>query len=144
EGFGPRRWLARSSQMAFDPQRERCYFCETSKRILAMNRVGRRLFASDVPDLHAAAVDERTGDVWCLALRVLGNGELLILDSSGREKTRHPIAGFDIAFSPADDAFWIAGNEILKVKRDGEIASRQALPEGGMTFAVLGVDRKLG
>jgi len=144
EGFGPNLWLARSSQMAFDPQRDRCYFCDRSKQILAMNRVGRRLFVSDVPDLHAAAVDEQTGDVWCLALRGLGSGELLILDSSGREKTRHPIAGFDIAFSPADDAFWIAGDGISRVNRDGEIVSRHPLPEGASTFAEIAVDRERG
>lgn len=143
-GLGPQSWLAQSSQMAFDAKRDRSYFWNSSKQLVALNRVGRRLFVCDVPDLHAVAVDEQTGDVWCLALQGLFNGELVILDSNGREKTRHPIAGFDIAYSPADDAFWVAGSGILKVNRNGEVVSRHPLPQGVTTFAGISVDRNRG
>jgi hypothetical protein len=89
-------------------------------------------------------VDERTGDVWCLTVRQLNTGELLILNANGQEKTRHPIAAFGIAFSPAEDAFWIVGKAIAKLGRDGKIQSTYPLPDGAYTFTDVAVDREHG
>jgi beta-lactamase regulating signal transducer with metallopeptidase domain/thiol-disulfide isomerase/thioredoxin len=145
EGVGTSGWLTGPQRLAVDPQRGRLYYCDTMhQRVVALDRCGRQLFASNIPDLHAAAVDERTGDVWCLTVHQLNTGELLILDANGREKTRHPIAAFGLAFSPAEDAFWIVGKAIAKVSRDGKVHRTHALPEGAFTFTDVAVDRERG
>jgi thiol-disulfide isomerase/thioredoxin len=145
EGVGTSGWLTGPQRLALDPQRGRLYYCDTlHERVIALDRFGRQLFSSNVPDLHAAAVDERTGDVWCLAVKYLNTGELLILDAKGREKIRHPIAAFGLAFSPAEDAFWVVGKSIAKLSRDGKVHSTQTLPEGAYTFTDVAVDRERG
>jgi hypothetical protein len=145
DDIGTSGWLSGPRRMAFDPKNNRIYFCDTSKdQLVALDGFGRKLFASSVPDLHAVAVDEVTGDVWCLTVTQLNQGELVVLDSDGREKNRAPITGFDLAFSPADDAFWIAGSSITKINREGEVFSSQPLPDGGFTFANVAVDRERG
>jgi hypothetical protein len=145
EGVGTSGWLTGPQRLAVDPKRGRLYYCDTMhRRVVALDRFGRQLFASNVPDLHAAAVDERTGDVWCLTVHQLNTGELVILDANGREKTRYPIAAFGLAFSPAEDAFWVVGKSIAKLSRDGKVHSTHALPEGAYTFTEVAVDRKRG
>jgi thiol-disulfide isomerase/thioredoxin len=145
EGVGTSGWLTGPQRLAVDPKRGRLYYCDTMhQRLIALDRFGRQLFTSNVPDLHAAAVDERTGDVWCLSVNYLNTGELLVLDANGREKTRYPIAAFGLAFSPAEDAFWVVGKSIAKVSRDGKVHSTHALPEGAYTCTDVAVDRERG
>lgn len=145
EGVGTSGWLTGPQRLAVDPKRGRLYYCDTMhERLIALDRYGRQLFASNVPDLHAAAVDERTGDVWCLAVKYLQSGELLILDANGREKTRYAIAAFGLAFSPAEDAFWVVGKSIAKISRDGKVQNTHTLPKGAYTFTEVAVDRERG
>jgi beta-lactamase regulating signal transducer with metallopeptidase domain/thiol-disulfide isomerase/thioredoxin len=145
DDLGTTGWLGGPSRLAIDAQRERIYFCDTlHQRLVAVDRAGRQIYATGVPNVHAASVDERTGDVWCLTLAMLDAGELLILDTSGREKTRFPISAFGIAYSPVDDAFWLVGKSIAKVTRDGKTVSSFPLPEGGYTFTDVAADRERG
>lgn len=145
EGVGTHGWVSGPQRLAIDPQRDRLYFCDTrNRRLMGFDRHGRQLFTSDVPNCHAAAVDESTGDVWCLTLGNLNSGELLILDAAGREQTRYPVSAFGIAYSPVEDAFWIVGKTIAKVTREGKTLSSHQLPDGGYTFSEVAVDRERG
>src|SRR5262249_38744136 len=72
------------------------------------------------------------------------SGELLVLDSTGREKARHPVAAYGLAYSPVDDAFWIVGKFIVKMNRRGELLSSQPIPDGGYTFTDVVADRERG
>ncbi len=143
--MGTSGWCTGPQRLALDPERERIYACDThNKRLVAFDRHGGQLFATSIPDLHGAAVDEKTGDVWCLAVSLLNSGELLILDPTGREKNRLPIAAFGLAYSPVDDAFWIVGKSIAKVNREGRVLSQHPLTAEGFTFTEVVIDRQRG
>ncbi|MDB5335816.1 MAG: polymerase sigma factor, sigma-70 family, partial [Planctomycetaceae bacterium] len=142
---GTSGWITGPQRLALDLERERIYVCDTHhQHLLAFDRHGRQHFATGVLDLHAAAVDERSGDIWCLSVGQLNSGELLTFDSTGRAKDRWPIAAFGLAYSPVDNAFWIVGNSISKVTRTGKIVSSHPLPDGGYTFTDVVVDRQHG
>jgi thiol-disulfide isomerase/thioredoxin len=143
--IGTSAWLSGPQRLAIDPLRQRLYYCDTfHKRLVAIDGAGQERFASDIPALHAAAVDERTGDIWCLTAHHLNSGELIILDEAGREKARHPITAFGIGYSPTEDAFWLAGDAISKMNREGRVLSRHLLDDGRYTFTDVAIDRERG
>ncbi|WP_010586883.1 carboxypeptidase regulatory-like domain-containing protein [Schlesneria paludicola] len=139
---GTSRWLSGPHRAAVDSIRSRIAICDTwHKRLVVLDRFGRKHFETELPGLHAVSVDEQTGEFWCLALSILDSGELVVLDENGNERTRYPISAYGIEFSPADDAFWVVGKSLAKMTRDGKTVSVGQLSTGAYTFTDIAVDR---
>lgn len=144
-GIGTSGWFTGPRRITFDTGRRRTYFCDTANnRLLALDKNGRQLFVTPIDYLHAAAVDQKTGDIWCMACGLLNDGELLVLGPEGCEKTRFPSAAFDLAFSRADDAFWLAGKSIVKMTRDGRVVRGKSLGVDAFSFGSIAVDEVQG
>jgi len=132
-------------QLFADASRERFFHCDSKRqRLLGFNRHGQQLLEVAIPDLHAATVDEHTGDIWCLTLTPSQSGELLILDPTGREKVRYPSKFDGIDYSPVDDAFWLVGPTIMKIDRDATIVARLPPQDRVLALVDVAADRKQG
>jgi len=106
--------------VALDPERFRIYLREiVGRRITALDSTGRVLFKVEDVDAGALAVDPGSGNLWCAAGHSLDQGEVLVFDTSGARVALHPIVGFDIAYSPHDQAFWVVGYGVTKCDREG-------------------------
>jgi sugar lactone lactonase YvrE len=78
---------------------------------------------------HAVAVDPRTGNGWVLTAEgTIYGKDLLVFSPAGEQIAQHKINGFDIAYSPHDDCFWLAGQRLVKVDRDGKVLFQSAEP----------------
>ena len=109
-------------RVVLDPDRFRVYVCEDVKqRVSAIDSSGKLLFASEIVDARAMAVDPQTGNLWCLVGRSFDKGEAMVLDLDGNHVATHPINGIDIAYSPYDQTFWAVGYPITKFDREGRI-----------------------
>ncbi len=70
----------------------------------------------------ALAIDPKSGNVWVLTnAGTLGGDKLLIFNPAGVQVNELKIGGFDLVYSRHDDCFWVAGNSLRKVDRDGKI-----------------------
>jgi hypothetical protein len=132
------------SALAIDAQRDRLYiYASNRSELIAFDRSGRQLFVTDVPDLYSFTIDERTGELWCLARNDNPAGELVILDSTGAEKSRYLMSAVELVFSPVDDAFWVTGEELQKIDRETKVLFRQPSPPESRA-RTLEVDRQQG
>jgi beta-lactamase regulating signal transducer with metallopeptidase domain/peroxiredoxin len=113
--------------VVFDRRRERVYIREDiANRITALNLSGKKLRQIDGIEAGAIAVDEQTGHVWTTGGGSrLDQGETIVFDQNGNQVAAHPYVGIDIAYSPHDGAFWLAGYEIIKLSRDGKVLFRK-------------------
>jgi hypothetical protein len=128
-----------------DAARDRIYCCDTLRqKLIAFDRSGKQQFSAAIEDLQAVAIDEKTGDIWCLEARAALSGELLVLDVTGNEKSRYPIAGLGISYSPSEDAFWVVGKSVVKINRDGQVLCTQPLFSSTFAFRGMVVDRERG
>ncbi len=107
--------------VVIDSKRQRVYFRElVAGRVTGIDFAGKTLFTSSYAT-DAIAVDPKTGNLWCLSGGGTIYGEkLYLLDNEGGLIRTYPIAGFDIAYDPHDDAFWIVGKGISKIDRNGK------------------------
>src|SRR5688572_12752477 len=111
--------------IALDPERSRIYVREfVARRVTAIDAAGNVLFRIEGVDVDAMAVDPITGNVWCIGGPNLGQGELKVFDPSGTPVATHPICGFDIAYSPHDQTFWITGVDLTKCDLEGKVKAR--------------------
>ncbi|MBN2589223.1 MAG: hypothetical protein JXA96_05145, partial [Sedimentisphaerales bacterium] len=101
------------------------------KSIWCAERVGDRLIKMDLngnillelEDIkpNSLAVDPKTGNVWVLTIDGLVYGDkLLIFDLSGKKIKELYHNAFNITYSKKEDCFWIVGQEIIKLNRNGE------------------------
>ena len=139
-------WLTRPDRIAADQARGRIYCCDSKAEgtLVAIDQNGRRLFDVAIPRIGAVAVDEKTGDIWCLIVPMLNQGHLVVLDQNGNEKTRYPESGFTLRYSPSADAFWLVGRSAKLIDRDGTIREQADLPMGAYTFSAVAVDDQGG
>ncbi len=132
--------------VALDRERGRIYLIErAADRMVALDFQGRRRWQVDGIDACALAVDPRTGNVWCTVSRMTRVGEVVVLDTEGREVASYPEPGFDIAYDPHSDGFWLAGyeeNGITRLTREGKVVFRR--PCEGFGFASIAVDPRDG
>lgn len=110
--------------IAVDPKRARIYIREfVGKKVTAFDPNGTMVFETrDVPRPYALAVDSQTGHVWCLSSGH-GNqdGQIVVISSTGEHVSTFAVDGFDITFNPHDETFWVVGQEVTKIDRDGRI-----------------------
>ncbi len=135
----PRGWLTRVDRVTYDRTRRRLLVVADEK-LEVIGHDGVRQFRVSIPNLQAVAVDEPTGDIWCLLAAYLNNGETVVLDAEGREKDRLPISGFTLRYSPSADGFWYIGDEAKLVTREGKVVARHALPTEAYTLSAIAVD----
>jgi hypothetical protein len=111
--------------IALDPERCRIYVREfVSRRITALDSAGNILFRMEGVEADALAVDAVTGSVWCVGGSSIDQGDLKVFDTVGTRVAMHPLAGFDIAYNPFDQTFWIAGRGVMKCDREGSVMAR--------------------
>jgi hypothetical protein len=112
--------------VVIDSARGRIYLCErVSRRVIALDVRGRKLWQADNIDASALAVDPATGNLWCTVGGSLDQGETVILDRMGVELASYPAHGFDIAYDPHTDSFWLVDSEITKLSRQGVVLFRK-------------------
>lgn len=145
----PGGWLTRPDRLAYDRKRGRLYVITSDGKVNgqhleAIDKQVLRRFRVHMPNLQAVAVDEKTGDIWCIVTSYLNEGETVILDQNGHEKDRLPLAGFTLRYSAASDGFWFVGDEVKIVARNGEVLARHAIPNDAYTLAAVAVDKKGG
>jgi len=108
--------------VAVDPARKRIYVCENlADRITAFNLGGQKLWQIDQVPADMLAIDEATGNLWTSGGGRLNEGETVVFDPQGHEVLAIPYRALDIAYNPYDDAFWIAGYDMLKLNRKGDV-----------------------
>ena len=96
------------------------------RRVTALDSAANILFRMDAVEADALAVDPITGNVWCAGGSSLDQSELKVFDTAGSRVATHSISGFDIVYSPHDEAFWVAGRDVTKCDREGTIRARLA------------------
>jgi DNA-binding beta-propeller fold protein YncE len=108
--------------IAVDAARGRIYVCElVSNRVTALDLKGRKLWQVDKIDVSALAVDPKTGHLWCAVGHNLTIGETVVFDGTGREVTSFPVRGVDLIHDPHTGGFWVVGDEITKLSREGKV-----------------------
>jgi thiol-disulfide isomerase/thioredoxin len=112
--------------VALDRRRGRIFVREAlSKRLLAFDARGERLWQIDNVDAGTLAVDEETGHLWSSGGSSLNEGETIVFDEAGKEVAAFPYRAVDIAYDPTGGAFWLVGYETMKVSRSGEVLVRE-------------------
>jgi hypothetical protein len=112
--------------VAADAARGRIYVSEMAgDRVTTLDLRGRKLWQVSKISAGALAVDPKTGHLWCTVGQNLEHGETVVLDGKGHELASYPIRGTDIAFDPHTDGFWLVGNQVTKVSREGKVLFQQ-------------------
>ena len=128
---------------------------ETRKTLWVAENVGTRLrqfnlatgeLLRTIPDLRAnsLAVDPDTGNVWVqIAEGNVYDGRVRVVSPSGQMVAEHRIPGFDIVYSHHDDCFWVVGQIVHKVAKNGGVLGKIA---GQIPFTAVSVsiDEKTG
>jgi beta-lactamase regulating signal transducer with metallopeptidase domain/thiol-disulfide isomerase/thioredoxin/uncharacterized GH25 family protein len=125
--------------VAVDRGRGRIYVRElVSNRIRAYSSSGQKLWQIENIPADTLTVDEKTGNLWSSGGSKLNDGETVVFDPQGNEVAAYPYRAIDMTYDPHDDAFWLAGYEILKLSRDGKVLFRK--PVDGWCYASLSVN----
>lgn len=131
EGYGCRA--------AADRERGRVYVCETvTNRITAFDLAGGKRWKIDNVEVNTLLVDPRTGNLWCSG----GSGHTVVFDQDGNELAAYPWRARGMTYDPHTDSFWLAGYEILKLSRDGEVLFRE--PVDGWCCGAVAVNPENG
>jgi beta-lactamase regulating signal transducer with metallopeptidase domain/thiol-disulfide isomerase/thioredoxin len=137
--FSVSQTVAACHRIAIDRKRGRVYVCgDIHKRVTALDLRGRTLWRVDNISASALAVDPKTGNLWCSVGQSLDQGETVVLDAQGNEVASYPAHGFDLAYDPKTDAFWLVGYGITKLSRAGEVLFHK--PREGWLFATIAVN----
>jgi DNA-binding beta-propeller fold protein YncE len=129
--------------VSVDSTRGRIYVSELANdRVTALDFRGRRLWQVAKIAAGALAVDPKTGRLWCTVGHNLERGETVVLDGMGQMVASFPVRGVDIAYDPHTDGFWLVGNEITKLSREGKVLFQQ--PCSGWAFVSVAVNRSDG
>jgi protocatechuate 3,4-dioxygenase beta subunit len=97
--------------------------CETvGKRLIRYIADGSIAWAKPDVDAAAVAVDPATSRIWALISKGTIYGDsVVIFGPDGSELRRVTVKGYDIAYSPHDKCFWVAGQKVWKVDLDGNV-----------------------
>jgi DNA-binding beta-propeller fold protein YncE len=122
-----------------DRRRETIYVREiVGNRIVAFRLDGEKLWQIEQIEADAIALDERTGNIWTSGGPRLNDGETVVFDSQGNEVAAYPFRAIDLAYDPHDEAFWLAGYEVLKLNRAGNVLFRKRVD--GWCYASVSVN----
>lgn len=128
---------------------------EKRKTLWVVENVGDRLWHFDLangkllhqvplPHVNAAAVDPSTGNVWCTVFTGrVEQGRVQVVSPAGQLLATYPINGFDIAYSDRDDSFWVVGETIRRIGKDGKVLCRVA-DEISWLAVCVSVDQRTG
>jgi hypothetical protein len=106
--------------VAADPARGCVWVLENvARRVRKFDREGKELLALDGVRAHAIAVDPATGNLWVLTTggTIYGDGAV-VYSPAGKELVTHEVWGQDLAYDPAEKAFWLIGKTLYKVPAD--------------------------
>jgi 5-hydroxyisourate hydrolase-like protein (transthyretin family) len=107
--------------VALNAARGRIYVSEIAgNRVTALDVQGGKLWEVEKIEAGALAVDTKTGHLWCTVGHTLAIGQTVVFDRTGREVTSFPVRGVDIAYDPHTDGFWLVGDGITKLSRQGQ------------------------
>lgn len=121
--FNNAQMIGGAHGVAVDAERGRIYIRESAgERVCCFNRRGQKLWQVENVDAHVVVVDPKTGNLWASGG---SRGETVVLDPNGIEVDAFANNGVDIAYDPHSDAFWLVGDEILKLNRDGQVLIRK-------------------
>jgi hypothetical protein len=110
--------------VVLDPKRRHVYFRElAADRVTGMDFTGKTLFQAAMK-AGSLAIEPQTGNLWCLTGHSVGQGKTALVDSAGVLIRTYPVTGSDITYDSHGDAFWIVGEHVLKVNRQGEVLFR--------------------
>ncbi len=120
--------------VVIDRARDRVYVGESvADRITAFNLAGKKLWQIAQIPVNTLAIDPQTGNLWTSGGEDFSEDGIVVFDPHGREVTDFPYAARDIAYSPHDDSFWLAGRRILKLNRKGDVLFQKPLDGWGCT-----------
>ena len=129
--------------VVIDRQRGRIYVRENvGDKIHAFTLGGREVWRIDKVEAGVLALDEKTGNIWCSGGGRLNEGETIVFDSDGNEKTSLLHRAIDMAYDPHSDSFWLVGYEIINMSREGKIRFREKVE--GWCCASVAVNRTDG
>ena len=118
--------------VVIDRARDRIYVGESvADRITAFNLAGKKLWQIAQIPVNTLAIDPQTGNLWTSGGEDFAEDGIIVFDPQGREATAFPYAARDIAYSPHDDTFWLAGRRILKLNRKGDVLFQKPLDGWG-------------
>jgi beta-lactamase regulating signal transducer with metallopeptidase domain/protocatechuate 3,4-dioxygenase beta subunit len=87
------------------------------------SRDGKALWEKKDAKAGAMSADPKTGGV-----RALSSGGSVDIGPDGTLGARVNADGYDMAYSAADDCFWLVGKKVLKVSRKGEVLYESPKP----------------
>ncbi len=111
--------LPRQGLWAMDQQRDQLYVVNGSE-LLAISRQAKLLYRVSLAELRSIAVDQTTGEIWCCC-GDRRSGWTIILDSSGTEVRRIPVAANDVVASATSSAAWLFGQDLKLISNTGDI-----------------------
>jgi DNA-binding beta-propeller fold protein YncE len=120
-------------RLAVDPARKCVWVSETvGGRLLKYSLEGKELLSVRDVKGYGLAVDPATGNVW--VARTEGGGRILAGSVSvhapdGKLLATHPAPGYDITFDPKGKAFWLVGQELIKVSLEGKVLHRRKVAD---------------
>lgn len=144
-GFNSCEAIGAHHAIAFDPPRFRIYVRElVADRITALDATGRVLFQVEDVGVYALAVDPKSGNLWCLGGSGVAPHPTIVLDPRGARIAEYEVNGFDIAYSPFDETFWIADDDVTKIDRRGETIAVHPKEAGAWTRVSVAPDPRDG
>jgi tetratricopeptide (TPR) repeat protein len=114
--------------VTIDRKRSRIYVGDSvAHRIIALDLQGNKLWQIQQVRVNTLMVDDRTGNLWCSGGPRLDMGETIVFDDGGNEVAAYPWVAIDMAYDPHADAFWLVGEQIIKLTRSGDVAFKVAV-----------------
>ncbi|MCY2932103.1 MAG: M56 family metallopeptidase [Planctomycetota bacterium] len=123
--------------IAADPRDNALWVCEPGGRLLRYKADGVLDWAKEGLRPSAVAVDPETSNAWVLTYeKTIYGKDLLVIDPRGNLLKRWPVPGADIAYSRADRCFWVIGQRLVKVNREGKVVAQSPVRFAYMGAAV--------
>lgn len=96
-----------------------------ARQIRAFSPQGKLAWRSDAADVSDMAVDPQSGNVWVLTYGGgRGRGSRIQLrTAAGKLQREFDAAGSNLAYSPADHCFWIAGGKVQRLDEQGKLVT---------------------
>lgn len=98
------------------------------KRFLNFSRDGKLVAEHKDAGIVCFTFDPKNGNIWTLGGGTrLGTSTIRVFNPQFQQIATYPTAGWDIAYSPHDDCFWVVGMELKKIARDGTVLATGAI-----------------
>ena len=116
-GFNNCESIGSSHMIAPDSRRGWIWVLENvGHRIRKLDPEGKELLTIKDIEASAMAVHPETGNLWVTVTKGTIQGERTdVFDPQGHRLTTYPASGYDIAYDPKANAFWIAGPNLAKI-----------------------------